>query len=77
MVADRVVVGVFDDFSPVARARDCYLDTFGNTRVRSVCHQQDAVSQQDRLVDIMSYHKNRLLHLPPNLEQLILNSPSR
>ena len=73
MVADRVVVGVFDDFSPVARTRDCDLDTFGNTRVRSVCHQQDAVGQQDRLVDIVRDHEHGLMRGGADFHQFFLN----
>ncbi len=73
VVADRIVVRVIDDVGARAWPRDGDPYRFRHPRKVSVRDQQDAVGQQDRLVDVMGDHEDGLVGAAPDLQQLVLD----
>ncbi len=73
MVADRIVIGVLDDLGARARPWNGDLDAFCNPRQWAVCHQQNTICQQDRLIDVVGDHKDGLVRSAPDLQQLFLD----
>ena len=73
MIADPVELRIVMNGQTRAIARQGIANDLGDARARAVAHQQDAVGQQDRFVDIVGDHEHRLIRGRTNPHQLVLD----
>ena len=73
MIADPVELRIVMDGQTRTIARQGIANDLGDARARAIAHQQDAVGQQDRFVDIVGDHEHGLIRGRADSHQLVLD----